>query len=101
MSLRAALAFEALAAVLADFFADVLAADFRGLPFTVFFADRLADLGTALVDAPAPLAFLARVFDAFALFFDAFDLAISEPLRPSTAAEDARSVPGRRLALTD
>jgi hypothetical protein len=99
VSVRAPAPLDALAAGLADFFADFLAVDFRAFAFTDFFADRFADLFTAFFNALAPFALRARFFDAFALFFDAFDLAISEPLRPSTAAEDARSVTAGRPCL--
>ncbi|HUE88862.1 MAG TPA: hypothetical protein VMO26_22520 [Vicinamibacterales bacterium] len=76
------------------FFAGVRAARFA--PLAAFFAplaafperDRFA-LFAAFVD----------LFDALVLF-DAFDLAIGEPLRPSTTAQDAPSVPEGALALT-
>jgi hypothetical protein len=93
-----------LAALFAIFFELLVAARADAplfAPFALFlavlFADRvtaffLAALCTTLFDARfAPFAFLA-------LFFDAFDLAIGEPLRPWTAAEDPPAT-GRRACL--
>jgi hypothetical protein len=69
------------AAFLAPFFADLLAV-FRFAAFDAFFD-----------------AFFFAPFVTFALFFDAFDLAIGEPHRPSIRAPDAPPAAGDRACL--
>jgi hypothetical protein len=71
-------------------------------PLARFLAVRFAALVTAVLAALFTTLFDARFapFAFFALFFDAFDLAIGEPLRPSTALRTPRLPPGAALALT-
>ena len=70
-------------------------------PFALLRAVLFAGRGTAFLAALFTTLFDARFapFAFFALFFDAFDLAIGEPLRPSTAAEDPPTATGGRACL--
>jgi hypothetical protein len=87
-------------AFFALFFATLFAA-FVAPFFAAFFAAFFAPFFAAFL-APFVAAFFAAFFApfvVFALFFDAFDLAIGEPHRPSIRALDPPSVAGERACL--
>jgi hypothetical protein len=88
-----------------DAFFETLFDAFFALFFATLFAAFVAPFFAAFF-APFVAAFFPAFFAAFfapfvvfALFFDAFDLAIGEPHRPSIRAQDPPSVAGERACL--